>query len=206
MKETDLRKGIHCTPSGTLCVLCSAAGKDSQPNHAYWFFFPSCYFSVVTSSSTHALSPGNDCADPRVRQNSKQREEELELIEQLRKVSAYRKQCVDVLVNAFIACHHVKAALVFWTDFSEPFMARGWPKWNGTVQSECSFQTDAVVVALLWGNKVSLIALEYTVLTITFEQPMISAFKINMYFLPYHPSHLLGSLESSHNVFLWISF
>lgn len=106
-------------------MLCSAAGKDSQPNHAYWFFFPSCYFSVVTSSSTHALSPANDCAEPRVRQNSKQREEELELIEQLRKVSAYRKQCVDVLVNAFVACHRVKAALVFWTDFSEPFMARG---------------------------------------------------------------------------------
>uniref|UniRef100_A0A8B9T354 Leucine rich repeats and calponin homology domain containing 3 n=1 Tax=Anas platyrhynchos TaxID=8839 RepID=A0A8B9T354_ANAPL len=40
---------------------------------------------MVTSSSTHALSPANDCADPRVRQNSKQREEELELIEQLRK-------------------------------------------------------------------------------------------------------------------------
>ncbi|XP_035190206.1 DISP complex protein LRCH3 isoform X18 [Oxyura jamaicensis] len=41
--------------------------------------------TVVTSSSPHALSPANDCADPRVRQNSKQREEELELIEQLRK-------------------------------------------------------------------------------------------------------------------------
>ncbi|XP_040423742.1 DISP complex protein LRCH3 isoform X20 [Cygnus olor] len=41
--------------------------------------------TVVTSPSTHALSPVNDCADPRVRQNSKQREEELELIEQLRK-------------------------------------------------------------------------------------------------------------------------
>uniref|UniRef100_A0A8B9BT97 Leucine rich repeats and calponin homology domain containing 3 n=1 Tax=Anser brachyrhynchus TaxID=132585 RepID=A0A8B9BT97_9AVES len=40
---------------------------------------------MVTSPSTHALSPANDCADPRVRQNSKQREEELELIEQLRK-------------------------------------------------------------------------------------------------------------------------
>ncbi|KFV07519.1 Leucine-rich repeat and calponin homology domain-containing protein 3, partial [Tauraco erythrolophus] len=40
---------------------------------------------VVTSSSTRALSPANDSADPRVRQNSKQREEELELIEQLRK-------------------------------------------------------------------------------------------------------------------------
>ncbi|NXC01862.1 LRCH3 protein, partial [Orthonyx spaldingii] len=37
------------------------------------------------SSSTCALSPANDSADPRVRQNSKQREEELELIEQLRK-------------------------------------------------------------------------------------------------------------------------
>ncbi|XP_074010113.1 DISP complex protein LRCH3 isoform X7 [Numenius arquata] len=41
--------------------------------------------TVVTSSTTRALSPANDSADPRVRQNSKQREEELELIEQLRK-------------------------------------------------------------------------------------------------------------------------
>ncbi|XP_072723397.1 DISP complex protein LRCH3 isoform X10 [Ciconia boyciana] len=41
--------------------------------------------TAVTSSSTRALSPANDSADPRVRQNSKQREEELELIEQLRK-------------------------------------------------------------------------------------------------------------------------
>nr|XP_009484327.1 PREDICTED: leucine-rich repeat and calponin homology domain-containing protein 3 [Pelecanus crispus] len=40
---------------------------------------------AVTSSSTRALSPANDSADPRIRQNSKQREEELELIEQLRK-------------------------------------------------------------------------------------------------------------------------
>ncbi|KFZ64465.1 Leucine-rich repeat and calponin homology domain-containing protein 3, partial [Podiceps cristatus] len=40
---------------------------------------------AVTSSSTRALSPANDSVDPRVRQNSKQREEELELIEQLRK-------------------------------------------------------------------------------------------------------------------------
>ncbi|XP_023788768.1 leucine-rich repeat and calponin homology domain-containing protein 3 isoform X9 [Cyanistes caeruleus] len=40
---------------------------------------------AVASSSTRALSPANDSADPRVRQNSKQREEELELIEQLRK-------------------------------------------------------------------------------------------------------------------------
>ncbi|NXF50381.1 LRCH3 protein, partial [Oceanites oceanicus] len=40
---------------------------------------------AVISSSTRALSPANDSADPRVRQNSKQREEELELIEQLRK-------------------------------------------------------------------------------------------------------------------------
>uniref|UniRef100_A0A672UEC7 Leucine rich repeats and calponin homology domain containing 3 n=1 Tax=Strigops habroptila TaxID=2489341 RepID=A0A672UEC7_STRHB len=39
----------------------------------------------ITSSSTCALSPANDSADPRVRQNSKQREEELELIEQLRR-------------------------------------------------------------------------------------------------------------------------
>ncbi|XP_054690835.1 DISP complex protein LRCH3 isoform X24 [Grus americana] len=41
--------------------------------------------TASTSSHTHALSPANDSADPRVRQNSKQREEELELIEQLRK-------------------------------------------------------------------------------------------------------------------------
>ncbi|XP_058699460.1 DISP complex protein LRCH3 isoform X6 [Poecile atricapillus] len=41
--------------------------------------------TAVASSSTCALSPANDSADPRVRQNSKQREEELELIEQLRK-------------------------------------------------------------------------------------------------------------------------
>ncbi|XP_069721191.1 DISP complex protein LRCH3 isoform X7 [Phaenicophaeus curvirostris] len=40
---------------------------------------------AVTSSSPRALSPANDSVDPRVRQNSKQREEELELIEQLRK-------------------------------------------------------------------------------------------------------------------------
>ncbi|XP_014109897.1 PREDICTED: leucine-rich repeat and calponin homology domain-containing protein 3 isoform X5 [Pseudopodoces humilis] len=40
---------------------------------------------AIASSSTCALSPANDSADPRVRQNSKQREEELELIEQLRK-------------------------------------------------------------------------------------------------------------------------
>ncbi|NWU12043.1 LRCH3 protein, partial [Cephalopterus ornatus] len=40
---------------------------------------------AVASSSTCALSPAHDSADPQVRQNSKQREEELELIEQLRK-------------------------------------------------------------------------------------------------------------------------
>ncbi|NXM28154.1 LRCH3 protein, partial [Oxyruncus cristatus] len=40
---------------------------------------------AVASSSTRALSPANDSADPQVRQNSKQREEELALIEQLRK-------------------------------------------------------------------------------------------------------------------------
>ncbi|XP_072201028.1 DISP complex protein LRCH3 isoform X8 [Excalfactoria chinensis] len=41
--------------------------------------------TVVASSSSRALSPANDSADTRVRQSSKQREEELELIEQLRK-------------------------------------------------------------------------------------------------------------------------
>uniref|UniRef100_A0A803XM87 Leucine rich repeats and calponin homology domain containing 3 n=1 Tax=Meleagris gallopavo TaxID=9103 RepID=A0A803XM87_MELGA len=40
---------------------------------------------VIASSSSRALPPANDSADTRVRQNSKQREEELELIEQLRK-------------------------------------------------------------------------------------------------------------------------
>ncbi|XP_075274251.1 DISP complex protein LRCH3 isoform X11 [Opisthocomus hoazin] len=40
---------------------------------------------AVSASSARALSPASDSADPRVRQNSKQREEELELIEQLRK-------------------------------------------------------------------------------------------------------------------------
>uniref|UniRef100_A0A8C2TS59 Leucine rich repeats and calponin homology domain containing 3 n=1 Tax=Coturnix japonica TaxID=93934 RepID=A0A8C2TS59_COTJA len=40
---------------------------------------------VVASSSSRALSPANDSADTRVRQSSRQREEELELIEQLRK-------------------------------------------------------------------------------------------------------------------------
>ncbi|XP_068809918.1 DISP complex protein LRCH3 isoform X25 [Struthio camelus] len=41
--------------------------------------------TAVTSSSTCALPPANDSADPRARQYSKQREEELALIEQLRK-------------------------------------------------------------------------------------------------------------------------
>uniref|UniRef100_A0A8B9FQY2 Leucine rich repeats and calponin homology domain containing 3 n=1 Tax=Amazona collaria TaxID=241587 RepID=A0A8B9FQY2_9PSIT len=49
------------------------------------FSFLYAAFLAVASSSTCALSPANDAADPRVRQNSKQREEELELIEQLRK-------------------------------------------------------------------------------------------------------------------------
>ncbi|NXE86422.1 LRCH3 protein, partial [Menura novaehollandiae] len=40
---------------------------------------------AIASASTCALSPANDSADPRVRQNSRQREEELKLIEQLRK-------------------------------------------------------------------------------------------------------------------------
>uniref|UniRef100_A0A674I2Z6 Leucine rich repeats and calponin homology domain containing 3 n=1 Tax=Terrapene triunguis TaxID=2587831 RepID=A0A674I2Z6_9SAUR len=40
---------------------------------------------AVASSPSSASSPPNDSTDPRARQNSKQREEELELIEQLRK-------------------------------------------------------------------------------------------------------------------------
>ena len=67
------------------------------------FSFLHAAFLAVTSSSTRALSPANDSADPRVRQNSKQREEELELIEQLRKVSAARSQYVDILVNVLRA-------------------------------------------------------------------------------------------------------
>uniref|UniRef100_K7F2R3 Leucine rich repeats and calponin homology domain containing 3 n=1 Tax=Pelodiscus sinensis TaxID=13735 RepID=K7F2R3_PELSI len=39
----------------------------------------------VASSPSSASFPPNDCTDPRARQNSQQREEELELIEQLRK-------------------------------------------------------------------------------------------------------------------------
>lgn len=64
------------------------------------FSFLHAIFLVVASSSTRALSPANDSADPRVRQNSKQREEELELIEQLRKVSAARSHFADILVDA----------------------------------------------------------------------------------------------------------
>lgn len=78
-------------------------GRTISQTMLIGFSFLHAAFSVVTSPSTHALSPANDCADPRVRQNSKQREEELELIEQLRKVSAYRNQCVDVLVNVLHA-------------------------------------------------------------------------------------------------------
>ncbi|XP_023966064.2 DISP complex protein LRCH3 isoform X10 [Chrysemys picta bellii] len=40
---------------------------------------------AVASSPSSATSPPNDSTDPKARQNSKQREEELELIEQLRK-------------------------------------------------------------------------------------------------------------------------
>lgn len=64
------------------------------------FSFLHAAFLAVASSSTCALSPANDAADPRVRQNSKQREEELELIEQLRKVGAAQSQYVGIFVNA----------------------------------------------------------------------------------------------------------
>ncbi|KAJ7421247.1 leucine-rich repeat and calponin like proteiny domain-containing protein 3 isoform X3 [Pitangus sulphuratus] len=52
---------------------------------------------AVASSSTRALSPANDSADPQVRQNSKQREEELELIEQLRKAHHAPIWCPDTM-------------------------------------------------------------------------------------------------------------
>lgn len=67
------------------------------------FSFLHAAFLAATSSSTRALSPANDSADPRVRQSSKQREEELELIEQLRKVGAARSQYLDISTNALHA-------------------------------------------------------------------------------------------------------
>ncbi|XP_074403369.1 DISP complex protein LRCH3 isoform X14 [Zonotrichia albicollis] len=67
--------------------------------------------TAVASSSTCALSPANDSADPRVRQNSKQREEELELIEQLRKnIEARLKVSLPsdlgaALTDGVVLCH-----------------------------------------------------------------------------------------------------
>uniref|UniRef100_A0A803V0D0 Leucine rich repeats and calponin homology domain containing 3 n=1 Tax=Ficedula albicollis TaxID=59894 RepID=A0A803V0D0_FICAL len=67
--------------------------------------------SSVASSSTCALSPANDSAEPRVRQNSKQREEELELIEQLRKnIEARLKVSLPsdlgaALTDGVVLCH-----------------------------------------------------------------------------------------------------
>ncbi|XP_056354611.1 DISP complex protein LRCH3 isoform X25 [Oenanthe melanoleuca] len=66
---------------------------------------------AVASSSTCALSPANDSADPRARQNSKQREEELELIEQLRKnIEARLKVSLPsdlgaALTDGVVLCH-----------------------------------------------------------------------------------------------------
>ncbi|NXV08028.1 LRCH3 protein, partial [Cettia cetti] len=66
---------------------------------------------AVASSSTCALYPANDSADPRVRQNSKQREEELELIEQLRKnIEARLKVSLPsdlgaALTDGVVLCH-----------------------------------------------------------------------------------------------------
>lgn len=99
---------------------------------------------MIASSSSRALPPANDSADTRVRQNSKQREEELELIEQLRKVSADKKKSEPLC--RCVVCHHVKAVLEFWTDCTEPVMVRSRLKLNGIVQSECFFQMEAVVV------------------------------------------------------------
>lgn len=98
---------------------------------------------MIASSSSRALSPANDSADTRVRQSSKQREEELELIEQLRKVRA------DKASEAHV-CRHVKAALVFQTDCTEPVMGRRRPKWNGTVQAECFCQMEALEVVVFY--------------------------------------------------------
>ncbi|XP_056354607.1 DISP complex protein LRCH3 isoform X22 [Oenanthe melanoleuca] len=67
--------------------------------------------TAVASSSTCALSPANDSADPRARQNSKQREEELELIEQLRKnIEARLKVSLPsdlgaALTDGVVLCH-----------------------------------------------------------------------------------------------------
>lgn len=130
---------------------------------------------MVASSSSRALSPANDPADTRVRQNSKQREEELELIEQLRKVRADK---TSEPLSKCLVCHRVKAALVFWTDCTEPIMVRSWPELNGTVQSECFFQMDAD-----WA------AVKYTALTPACDWPVIFAFRMNACFPPYHPSY-----------------
>uniref|UniRef100_A0A8C0V094 Leucine rich repeats and calponin homology domain containing 3 n=1 Tax=Cyanistes caeruleus TaxID=156563 RepID=A0A8C0V094_CYACU len=62
---------------------------------------------AVASSSTRALSPANDSADPRVRQNSKQREEELELIEQLRKPKLTMAKCRRNVENFLEACRRI---------------------------------------------------------------------------------------------------
>lgn len=109
-------------------------------------FFLDAAFSAVSSSSTCALSPANDSADPRVRKNSKQREEELELIEQLRKVSTARSQGVDILVNALCApCEICPCVLdqFHWTG-----TVHSKQKLNRTVQPEWFFQMDAVVFTL----------------------------------------------------------
>ncbi|KAK2538461.1 Lrch3 [Columba guinea] len=62
---------------------------------------------VAASSSTRALSPATDSADPRARQNSKQREEELELIEQLRKPKLTMAKCRRNVENFLEACRRI---------------------------------------------------------------------------------------------------
>lgn len=125
--------------------MCSTALEDGQPN-CLVIFFLDVAFLAVSSSSTRALSPANDSADPRVRKNSKQREEELELIEQLRKVSAARSQDVDILVNALCAPRKICPCVLdrfHWTG-----RVHSKQKLSGTVQSEWFFHMDAVVFTL----------------------------------------------------------
>ena len=176
MKEADVWKGMPCTHSGTLYT-CNAAAKGSQPNHTYWFLFMLFFQWLLHHLPVPCLLLM--ILQTRVRQNSKQREEELELIEQLRKVRADK---TSEPLSKCLVCHRVKAALVFWTDCTEPIMVRSWPELNGTVQSECFFQMDAD-----WA------AVKYTALTPACDWPVIFAFRMNACIPPYHPSYLWGA-------------
>uniref|UniRef100_A0A8C3L0I4 Leucine rich repeats and calponin homology domain containing 3 n=1 Tax=Chrysolophus pictus TaxID=9089 RepID=A0A8C3L0I4_CHRPC len=79
------RRSQHTDDSALLVVRSCTQHSGGQSAKPYLLISLHAVLSVIASSSSRALSPANDSADTRVRQNSKQREEELELIEQLRK-------------------------------------------------------------------------------------------------------------------------